>query len=135
MRRRRDRVVFPTGGSQSNDPNGTLPRRTYREFEDEVLYTSPAAAVYREDGQSGRWPQITPSPVLQFEYSPAKRAKRFVARYPQWKYVLNRAPSRVQFCFERRQRREVLFALKRAGFRGSAPKKSYRRTANSNYGC
>lgn len=131
-RRRGDRVdLFTTGGAEFDAPNGTLPRSSYRDSEQGLLYKPAGAAVDR----SGWLHSFTP--YLSFEPSPAKhRAKRdFVARYPRWQYVLNRAPSRVKFCLERGQRREVLFALKKAGFRGSAPKRRYRRTANSNYGC
>jgi len=46
-----------------------------------------------------------------------------------------RVPTRVKFCLQRKQRREVLFAFRRAGYGGSAPKRSYRRTQNSQYRC
>lgn len=48
--------------------------------------------------------------------------------------VRARAPSRVRFCVQRKQRKEVLFALGRAGFSGSARGK-YRRTSSSQYRC
>lgn len=48
--------------------------------------------------------------------------------------LLMRAPSRVKFCVDRKARREVLFAFKRAGYRGSAPR-SYKRTEDSQYSC
>lgn len=54
--------------------------------------------------------------------------KRLVGR------LLMRVPSRVQFCVDRKARREVLFAFKRAGYRGSAPR-SYKRTDDSQYSC
>lgn len=44
------------------------------------------------------------------------------------------APRKVLACLRRRRRREVLFALKRAGRRGSAPG-PYRRTKFSSYSC
>lgn len=40
-----------------------------------------------------------------------------------------------RFCVGRKERREVLFALKRAGFSGSAPKRHYRRTSKSQWRC
>lgn len=46
-----------------------------------------------------------------------------------------RVPTKVGFCLQRKQRREVLFALRRAGFGGSAPKRRYRRTQNSQWRC
>lgn len=50
-------------------------------------------------------------------------------------------PARVLTCVARKVRREVLFALDRAGYRGSGPGsrrpdgRMYRRDASSNYGC
>lgn len=51
-------------------------------------------------------------------------------------------PSRVWFCLKRKIRREVLFALERAGYRGSGPgrrrpndDRKYHRTVESSYGC
>lgn len=46
-----------------------------------------------------------------------------------------RVPNRVQFCLRRKARRQVLFALSRAGYGGSAPKRKYFRTQNSQYRC
>lgn len=46
-----------------------------------------------------------------------------------------RAPSRADFCLRRAVRRQVLFAKKRAGYSGSAKKRSWRRTQNSYYRC
>lgn len=48
--------------------------------------------------------------------------------------AMRRAKS-VDFCVRRKARREVLFAVRRAGFRGSAPKRSYRRSGDSQYRC
>lgn len=44
------------------------------------------------------------------------------------------APRKILACIRRRRRREVLFAKRRAGFSGSAPRK-YRRTHFSSYSC
>lgn len=46
-----------------------------------------------------------------------------------------RVPTRVKFCVARKQRREVLFAMERAGYSGSAPKRHYRRNEDSNWRC
>jgi len=46
-----------------------------------------------------------------------------------------RVPRLVKFCRQRKERREVLFAMRRAGFSGSAPKRHYRRTPDSLFGC
>lgn len=45
------------------------------------------------------------------------------------------APDRVLFCMRRKIRREVLFAMNRAGFGGSARKRFWDRTEDSQYGC
>lgn len=41
----------------------------------------------------------------------------------------------VAYCARRKVRRQVLFAMRRAGFRGSAPKKHYRRVLSSAWRC
>lgn len=46
-----------------------------------------------------------------------------------------RFPLETRLCFNRKQRREVLFAQRKAGFRGSAPKRSYKRSGDSLYSC
>lgn len=73
--------------------------------------------------------------------TPLYPAKRRSLRSPFAKrpgYLLQklymRQPERVRFCVQRSQRREVLFALNRAGYSGSAPGR-YRRTQNSQYRC
>lgn len=73
-------------------------------------------------------------------------ARRSVARFGRpsrprgassWKGLrrleLN-APSRVRFCVARKQRREVLFAWRKVGFRGSSPG-PYRRYGSSQWRC
>lgn len=45
-----------------------------------------------------------------------------------------RAPLKVRFCLRRKERREVLFAKRKVGYRGSSPG-PYRRTANSQWRC
>lgn len=45
-----------------------------------------------------------------------------------------RAPARARFCVQRKQRKEVLFALRIAG-RGAGGHGRYRRTANSAFSC
>lgn len=46
-----------------------------------------------------------------------------------------RVPARVKFCQQRKVRREVLFAMRRAGYSGSAKKRYWRRSQNSQYRC
>lgn len=52
-----------------------------------------------------------------------------------WRSLRIRAPAKVVFCVRRKERREVLFAKQRAGFRGSAKKRFWRRSQNSQYRC
>lgn len=44
-------------------------------------------------------------------------------------------PKQTLICVRRKQRRETLFAINRAGFSGSAPKRHYHRTDDSYYSC
>lgn len=55
--------------------------------------------------------------------------------FAELKQLRVRAPARTLFCAQRRERREVLFAKNRAGYRGSAKKRSWHRNQNSQYGC
>lgn len=141
-RARRDRVVASaaTGGSWLYDPNPRLPRSTYRDVE--------ALSGTLRRMESDRFTPFGRAPLAykpRYVLTPVDRrlapAGRMRARSPlpsaslSWRVNLNRIPSRVKFCVQRKRRREVLFAFGRAGFRGSAPKRSYRRTVNSNYGC
>lgn len=139
-RRGRDRVVgLPaTGGRLFRDlPNGELPRSTYRDYEPLSGRNAADAPVYPYRARIvGPRYLLTPSSrrlgIPRFKLpSYAKQILRSVS----WRANLNRMPSRVKFCLARKSRREVLFAMGRAGFGGSAPKKHYRRTSNSNYGC
>lgn len=73
-----------------------------------------------------------PSPSL------AKRrsvAFGFLRRQPRVFLDALRADPRVSFCVSRKKRREVLFALNRAGFRGSARKVKWKRSYNSQWRC
>lgn len=73
-------------------------------------------------------------------FSPAKHAVRrskAVSVWHQLRSLWMRAPSRVRFCVQRKERKEVLFAYRKIGFSGSSPGRfnRYRRTENSAYGC
>lgn len=140
--RRRDRVVAVAspGGSKLYDPNGTLPRSTYRDIEALSGTFAPDSAVYqyRQNRFSSSNRYYFSSTVVRPRLLPAKQRRqaldRVLLRGVSWLPEVH-LPARVRFCVQRKQRREVLFALKRAGFRGSAPKKRYRRNASSNYRC
>lgn len=56
-------------------------------------------------------------------------------RYLPLRLLEIRLPAKVRFCVQRQQRRQVLFAKGRAGYRGSAKKRFWRRTANSQWRC
>lgn len=82
---------------------------------------------------------FTPSPrrFLGRVWSPPAPPRRFPRQrsFTGLRTLQIRVPPRVKFCIQRKERREVLFALGRAGFRGSAPKRRYRRTQNSQWRC
>lgn len=150
MARRRDRVSAErsTGAREFDRANGSLPRTNDRDFKDHIVF-DPFAAVepsFRESGkrvpQSGRVWGYGAQPHASRE--DGKKRRRFGYLFGAasgWlplpfsaKPVFD-LPHRVKVCLRRKQRREVLFAFRRAGYSGSAPKRSYRRTANSFYGC
>lgn len=89
---------------------------------------SPTSAVRNDRSDVLRRPQI---------YLPhAKRVGLLPAgRYSALRVLQIRTPRKVLFCVRRKQRREVLFAIRRAGYSGSARKPYYRRTVNSQYRC
>lgn len=146
-RRGRDRVV---GGSSA--PGGPwtglaqLPRGTYRDSEARSGTLRRDQSVYRLGAD--RWDSpVGPANfklrlrsvaasgarhgLMPRKSSPyAKQVLRFLSWLPEV-----HIPSRVAFCVRRKQRREVLFALKRAGYSGSARKGHWRRTAYSKYRC
>lgn len=139
MRKRRDRVRIP-GEEKLYSSNRMLPRDTNREVEASLLYGAPRSAVYLDGISAGRKPNRVvrrPSGYFPFPF-PAKHAVRRSEAMrlvsPLWRVELKRQPMRVRFCVQRKERREVLFALGRAGFSGSAPGR-YRRVVSSNYGC
>lgn len=68
-------------------------------------------------------------------YPLAERLLHRSQGYAMLRQLQIKAPLRVKFCRQRKERREVLFAFNRAGFSGSAPKRHYRRTQDSQYGC
>lgn len=130
---RRGEAYFPS--------SGTLPPAQERVLTDvdelaEIRRPRPALptweAVYQSTIKRARkLPQIF-SVVKQ----PRRAFSRQLGRYNPRALLLEvRVPQRVRFCLQRKQRREVLFAWKRAGFRGSAPKRFYRRSQNSQYRC
>lgn len=91
----------------------------------------------------GRPRRVLGSPVLAGPriarqlrpYSPpASQIRRINDSWREFGRLRIAAPSRVRFCVQRLQRKQVLFARGIAGRRGSAPG-PYRRTENSNWRC
>lgn len=129
---RRSRRNVGTGGPQFSGPSA--PRALPRAYE----YRMPTELeLVRQD---------VPQP---FVARPARIYAPGVARFSppaprspwgrggmQWNLVglKMRAPSRVRFCFQRKVRREVMFALG-VGGRGGKPGRRFRRTQNSQYRC
>lgn len=71
-------------------------------------------------------------------YPPSRSLPSRISRpsaYDVLRYVRYANPSRVLMCVKRQVRRQVLFAIRKAGFSGSARKKHWRRTRDSFYGC
>lgn len=61
----------------------------------------------------------------------------FLRRQPRVGSVRERlkADPRIGFCVQRKERRQVLFALKRAGYGGSVKAKTFRRSYKSQWRC
>ena len=76
-------------------------------------------------------------PSVRF-HVPASR-RQVPSKVSTWRDISRalrvRVPNRVYFCVQRQQRKQVLFALGRAGYSGSARKRHYNRTQNSQYRC
>lgn len=73
-----------------------------------------------------------------YTFSPAKHERSEFNRRvfgPSLTGLTARAPAKVRFCLQRKARREVLFALRRAGFRGSTGRTKYVRRESSNWRC
>lgn len=133
--RRGDRVDFNANraGELFSRSSGTLPSTSYR-VSRLMSYDEPLLAVIpslRRDAE--RMPAIR-LPISR----PAERAfRRDVQRalLRNVSFTTAELPSRVLFCIRRKQRREALFAFKRAGYSGSVKKRSFRRVSSSKYGC
>lgn len=136
-RRRRDREVFSAGDREFYRSSGTLPRNTDRDFGNE-LYGYRSEAVYPSDWRAEqRMPQTFTSTIVFPARYPAKQRRKALlsSGYSRPLPVLRELPYRVRECVRRKDRREVLFAFRRAGYSGSAPKRKYFRKLMSNYGC
>lgn len=104
-----------------------------------ITLLSPAKRISFLQVRPVRRPLVRPSPLSR------KVGRAFVFRspfYSQYRQMLSLGrmvarPSRVMFCVKRKIRKEVLFALRKAGYRGSGPgrRRTYRRTGDSSHGC
>lgn len=127
-------VVPPFRGSSLDAQSGDL----YAQLLE--LGRSPEAAVYPWRPYLGtlspglRSPQSRRSQAGRgYSYSAPPRPSRRAFGFQSLLSIAT--PSRVAFCVRRTIRRQVLFALGRAGYSGSAPKRHYRRTQNSQWRC
>lgn len=140
-RTRGDRVavIRRPGASEFDDANGTLPRSAYRDFEAN-LGDLPFDAVYleRDERGTGRR-QMRSLFYVPFAKRVASPRNKRGATLAHWRFVTSGVSSRVGFCVKRKQRREVLHALRIAGkrgLRGSGRRgRMYKRSAASWYSC
>lgn len=132
--------------------SGTLPRtqeRVLQAMQGPWSDYGPDRAVYQgELGRARRRPVLTASVAKPQGGSATARARVYVARAVR---VLARSPSRpigsllgqiaqrlpmtTRFCVQRKQRREVMFALDVAGRRGVGAGKRWKRRVESQYNC
>lgn len=129
-----DRVVSNRGVLKSYSTS-LLPPSTYRVLTDS-WYDSGYPAVYPSSRRAvERLPDLISTVVpRRFPAKPGRQARLSLGR-SIYLPMLREMPSRVKECIKRSDRREVLFAFKRAGYSGSAPKRHYNRKLFSRYGC
>lgn len=144
--RRRDRVVVGTamGGRQYYRPSGTLPHSTDRDLGRSGTLRPYADTLFLHPGVPGVYPArpvrfvVHSSVVVRKGPRPTKPMLGPLSRSY---FLTGDLPSRVRFCVQRKQRREVLFAYRKAGYSGSGRgrwngfRRSYRRFASSGYAC
>lgn len=129
------------GGNRSSLPSGTLPPASDSPLD--VTSDLPGRYTALAAWSSG---DALPGPALQYGRAPGTRlpAKQVFQRLHEqrqrklWREInLLRfyAPAAVKACEQRKRRREVLFARRKAGFSGSARKLHWRRTSYSSYRC
>ena len=127
-RRSRRRMTFTSAGRDFSFPSRRLPPRRFSISQD--------VADYGPFSRSADFPPTSRSSSYKAGLRPRKRpAERWVDQYSALAILQTLAPSRALHCVRRKLRREVLFALRRAGFSGSAPKREYNRTADSQWRC
>lgn len=129
----RSKSGFKRAGELVYGSSGTLPRAQERVRRlsplDSLFTVSQASAAFHEAAEDyalGRKPQHS--------YARLSPAKRFFRGYEALRVLKLDAPNRVMFCIRRKLRKEVLFALGKAGFSGST-RGRYRRTADSQWRC
>lgn len=142
MSRRRSRRDLFSSGDVLEHLTGLdrLPRAVRLDLErDEDL---PALPAHRAPETVYPWAssRLLPDRQRLFSYrpppaKPRRKARLELGRYSSLRVLQMRVPARVDFCIRRKKRREVLFAFRRAGFRGSAGKRFWRRSSSSSYSC
>lgn len=135
--RDQDFKAFERAGEASESAsNGTLPRAQER-----VQQALERDSLDFDGGYGGYAPMSASSVALgvaRHGLRPSRSLAERLSRPQQFRVLARlqvRVPSRVFFCQQRQVRREVLFAKQRAGYGGSAKKKHWRRTQNSQYRC
>lgn len=128
----------------SNSPLPRAQERVQQALEREGLIGGMGGTPIQGEGAARAWSTLPTyaagtdsawSGKARYGKSPPYRRSLRSQQYAELKSLRMRAPARVLFCQQRKERREVLFAKKRAGFGGSAKKRRWRRTQNSQYGC
>lgn len=154
---RKRRARRSSGESYRRDSNrrARLPRadRRFSSRLENANILEDRSSIARRDFRKGVWGEPPWRPTasilrhrvqssLRSVIAPPVSIAKPVFRRPVRVAIPIRIPTRVKFCTRRKERREVLFALDRAGYRGSGPGRSrhpdeprYRRTEESNYTC
>lgn len=130
-RRRRDSSRFVSGDPQIRSSVSALPRDVAA-ASSSFLHGPHRAIVFTPPAPFKRLPArrgvvYAPPPVR----TPTRKSG---GPWRFWGSLSVRVPERVKFCVQRKERREVLFARRVAGRRGTAPG-PYRRSPKSQWSC
>lgn len=112
-------------------PIRRMPRRIDSRLYDSTSFAS-RGLVYKRPNRVFTMPRLGIIRPRVYQGMPKRPIVRHV---PYTAFFDNPKLKRVGICIKRQTRKEVLFAQGRAGFSGSAPKKHYRRTADSKVRC
>lgn len=147
FKRSRRRHNAPAGGAWFDAPNGTLPsanERVQHELERRGLGWGDGGETPMQEPQApmarNRQPEVAYYDLRRTYGRPgSQRQLPFPAKrlgFSDLKKLRIKEPKVVLFCQQRRERREVLFAKKVAGYRRSPGRGgTYRRRAESQWRC